>query len=137
MYKIGEVAKLANVSKRTVDYYTKMGLIEAKRFQSNHRYYTEDTINDLQLIMKYKQQHLSLREIIEKVKLKRSIEDDMVYRSVEELSEHMKTLDQDFIKLQTLLKQLDKNQLQFINKRISTDGNALLQSWTMLLKQLS
>lgn len=128
---------MAHVSRRTVDYYTQMGLIEAKRSHANHRYYTKETVRELQLISKYKQQHLTLSEIKEKVQLKKTVKSDKVYQSIEKLCEHMKTLDDDFVELQSLIKTLDEEQRHFINKQLGADGNALLQSWTLLLQQLS
>ena len=39
LYKIGELAKIADVSPRTIDYYTKLSLIEPeKRSDTNYRY---------------------------------------------------------------------------------------------------
>jgi len=41
-YRIGELANIANVSKRTVDYYTSLGLLHAQRTKSNYRIYDEE-----------------------------------------------------------------------------------------------
>jgi MerR family copper efflux transcriptional regulator len=43
LYKIGELAKLADVSSRTIDYYTKLNLIEPeKRSDTNYRLYSDE-----------------------------------------------------------------------------------------------
>ncbi|GGE56305.1 transcriptional regulator [Pullulanibacillus camelliae] len=137
MYKIGDISKLAHVSKRTVDYYTQLGLLEAERSASNHRYYTEDAINDIHMIMKYKAQHFTLDEIKEKLALKKTLNNDTVYKSLENLSEHMKLLDEDFVQLQALIDCLDTRHLRYLNKKINTEGKALLQSWTLFLKEMT
>ncbi|HWL12374.1 MAG TPA: MerR family transcriptional regulator, partial [Ureibacillus sp.] len=63
--KIGELAQLANVTKRTVDYYTNIGLLEAERSPSNYRYYHKQQLERLRRIIAYKEKHYSLEEIRE------------------------------------------------------------------------
>ena len=137
MYKIGDIAQLAHVSKRTVDYYTQLGLIEAKRSESNHRYYTEDTVNDIQLITKYKEQHLTLDEIKQKMNFKRSIRDETIFDSIETLINHMEKLDEDFLKLQALKKQLNDSQMKYLNEKVAKNGRSLLKSWERLLETMT
>ncbi len=66
VYRIGELATVANVSKRTIDYYTNLGLLECEKNSSNYRVYNEKTLQDLQFIEKCKEWNLSLAEIKEK-----------------------------------------------------------------------
>ena len=128
---------MAHVSKRTVDYYTQLGLIEAKRSESNHRYYTEDTVNDIQLITKYKEQHLTLDEIKQKMNFKRSIRDETIFDSIETLINHMEKLDEDFLKLQALKKQLNDSQMKYLNEKVAKNGRSLLKSWERLLETMT
>lgn len=63
--KIGELAEMANVTKRTVDYYTNMGLLKAERSASNYRYYSVRELERLHRIEEYKRKNLSLEDIKE------------------------------------------------------------------------
>lgn len=68
-YKIGEIARLAGVSRRTVDYYTNLGLLKPARSENNYRYYSEDTLVRLKLIEGMKEKRLTLGEIGELLNL--------------------------------------------------------------------
>ena len=73
MYKIGELAKKADVSKRTIDYYTQIGLLHVETTSaSNYRLYSEQSIEDIRFIELCKEMKMSLREIKERIELKRS-----------------------------------------------------------------
>ena len=51
-YSIGQLAKLAGISIRTLNYYDKIGLLKpTKRAQSNYRYYGKDELFRLQQIL--------------------------------------------------------------------------------------
>ncbi|WP_081485669.1 MerR family transcriptional regulator [Bacillus methanolicus] len=41
MFRIGEPAVVANVTKRTIDYYTNSGLIKTECTGSNYCYYSQ------------------------------------------------------------------------------------------------
>ena len=40
-YSIGELAEISGTTVRTIQYYDQIGLLEAKRSESNLRYYTQ------------------------------------------------------------------------------------------------
>ncbi|MCT2535198.1 MerR family transcriptional regulator [Aquibacillus koreensis] len=69
MLRIGELAELSNVSKRTIDYYTKIGLLQCKRSESNYRYYSEESMEELKFIEQCKKMHLTLDDIKQKKSL--------------------------------------------------------------------
>ena len=48
--KIGELAEKTGITRRTIDYYTTLGLLQAERSASNYRYYSIETIEKLRLI---------------------------------------------------------------------------------------
>lgn len=55
MYRIGELSKLAQISARTIDYYTSIGLIEpAERSAKNYRLYSDETLQRLERIEQMK-----------------------------------------------------------------------------------
>ena len=62
--RIGELAKRAGVTQRTVRYYEGLGLLPpGERQGSGHHYYTEETVARLQKIDQLKRLGLSLEEI--------------------------------------------------------------------------
>ncbi|WP_082788998.1 MerR family transcriptional regulator [Desulfolucanica intricata] len=68
-YRIGEIAELAGVSKRTVDYYTKLGLLKPVPSDTKYRYYCDEALIRLRLIDGLKKQRLTLEEIKERLNL--------------------------------------------------------------------
>jgi hypothetical protein len=68
-YKIGDIAQLAGVSRRTIDYYTKLGLLQPIRSENNYRYYTRHTLARLKIIEALKAQRFTLDEIREQIAL--------------------------------------------------------------------
>lgn len=58
-YRISELAALAGVTKRTVDYYTNLGLLTPARSCSNYRYYDENALKRLIFIVDCKKQRLA------------------------------------------------------------------------------
>lgn len=64
LYRIGELARLSAVSPRTIDYYTKLGLIEPeKRSDTNYRLYNDETLKRLKRIEQMKRDKFTLEEI--------------------------------------------------------------------------
>jgi len=63
-YTTGELAKLANISVRTIQYYDKKNLLEpSKIFNNGKRIYTDDDLSRLKLILLFKKLGLSLKSI--------------------------------------------------------------------------
>lgn len=63
-YSIGELAKLAGVSIRTLRYYDKIGLLKpADRADSNYRYYGKEELYRLQQILFFKELDFELKKI--------------------------------------------------------------------------
>ena len=64
LYRIGELASLAGVSSRTVDYYTQIGLLQScRRTAGNYRLYGQEALERLKLIVAYREQGLPLSAI--------------------------------------------------------------------------
>ena len=77
-YRIGELAKLAGVSPRTVDYYTQLGLLEpTKRSNGNYRLYDDDTRELLCRIRALQERRVPLAEIRERVAAARAGHDSL------------------------------------------------------------
>lgn len=65
MYSIGEVAKLCNVSRKTLRFYEQLGLLKPDHvsLENGYRYYTEATMNSIPVIKYYKQMGFKLQEM--------------------------------------------------------------------------
>jgi DNA-binding transcriptional MerR regulator len=62
--RIGELAAMCGVSTRTVDYYTRLGLLEpATRTDGNYRLYGPEAVCRLQQVKCLQEERLSLHEI--------------------------------------------------------------------------
>ncbi|MGM0432543.1 MAG: MerR family transcriptional regulator [Spirochaetota bacterium] len=69
-YRIGQLAKKANVTVRTVRYYESLGLLKSKeRQEGNQRIFTEKDLVYLERIKQLKRYGLSLDEIAEIVRM--------------------------------------------------------------------
>lgn len=70
LMKIGQLARRANVSHRTIHYYENLGLITpVQREGASHRLYEEEAYQRLEKISALKQLGLSLEEIQEVIEL--------------------------------------------------------------------
>ncbi|KAA9031626.1 MerR family transcriptional regulator [Niallia endozanthoxylica] len=124
---MGELANLANVSKRTIDYYTSLGLLQAKRSNSNYRIYPEEALNDLKLIEEYKKIHLPLHEIKRKLELNNhtELQDRDVEKQMETVTNQIKQLKHD---LSVLLPIISKYKQDPMSKKLNEEGTALIES---------
>lgn len=66
-YKISEIAKIFNISRETLLFYDKIGILKPTFIDSSnkYRYYDEDSITKLGFILILKDSHFSLKEIKE------------------------------------------------------------------------
>ncbi|MGG1396443.1 MerR family transcriptional regulator [Bacillus salipaludis] len=129
VYRIGELAERANVSKRTIDYYTSIGLLSAQRSKSNYRIYTEDSLQDLQFIEECKSLHYPLDEIRRKLDIKKEkIIDSDVEKYVKSVTQQMKQLHNDLFDLLPLLEKLDDGQREKLTNHLSLLRTTLLKS---------
>lgn len=63
---IGELARILNVSRRTLRYYEEVGIIVPKfRGTNNYRYYATRDLNRLQAVMMMRKAGLSLKEVLD------------------------------------------------------------------------
>ena len=65
MYSIGQLAKAANVSNRTLRYYEEMGLLTPhSRGENRYRYYDDEHLRRLQTIKMLQDSGFALKEIV-------------------------------------------------------------------------
>ncbi|QVY63684.1 MerR family transcriptional regulator [Cytobacillus gottheilii] len=131
---MGELAEIANVSKRTIDYYTSIGLIQATRSKSNYRFYSEEVLVDLRFIEECKKMHIPLEEIKRKLEMRtnREIRTVEVEMQIDAVTLQMKQLQNEISVLMPLIKNLDEKNKNGFSKKLSLEGSALLQSLVSL-----
>ncbi|MEW9050168.1 MAG: MerR family transcriptional regulator [Neobacillus sp.] len=125
---MGELAGIANVTKRTIDHYTNLGLLKVERSTSNYRYYDHSSIERLNFIEQRKRDGLSLDEIKKEVLLKYAESIDVL-----DLRLKIKDLEKE---VSTILENLDKNDgknLEYLKKNVSHESLSLIQTLLVLL----
>ncbi|MBS4188734.1 MerR family transcriptional regulator [Bacillus sp. FJAT-49705] len=131
---MGELANIANLSKRTIDYYTNMGLIQAKRTKSNYRMYSEEVLIDLRFIEECKNMHIPLDEIKRKLELKSNtiMHTRDVERQIDAVTQQIKQLHNEITVLLPLISRLDEEQKGDLSKKLNTEGTTLIKSLVSL-----
>lgn len=125
------MAEKAHVTKRTIDHYTNLGLLEAERSPSNYRYYPHTAIERLQLIEKLKAEGMSLTDIKSFLEAKDISDAEEI--DVLELRLKIKGLKEDVTEV---LAHLDKNnakESEYVKKQISHESMSLIQTLLLLL----
>ncbi|MEB2302574.1 MerR family transcriptional regulator [Lysinibacillus xylanilyticus] len=125
---MGEFAEKTGITKRTIDYYTNIGLLEAERSASNYRYYSPAMIERLHYIEQRKQQGLSLIEIQHELNITPHEEID-----VQMLRVKMQDLEQDVATLLEQINKQDNKDIEKIKKNVSPESIALMQSLLLLI----
>ncbi|HJV30580.1 MAG TPA: MerR family transcriptional regulator [Bacillales bacterium] len=130
LYRIGELADIAMVSKRTIDYYTSIGLLKAERSKANYRIYSEESLIDLKFIENCKELHYPLDEIKRKLEMKKAknIRDSEVEQHVGVVTQQMKQLENDLAVLISLIETLDEQQKKKLANKLTLPGTALMNS---------
>nr|WP_276310233.1 MerR family transcriptional regulator [Bacillus salacetis] len=130
---MGEVAALSKVSKRTIDYYTRIGLLECTRSDSNYRYYDSSVLDNLKVIEQCQQMHMTLSEIKHRLTLKNV--NNIDYRSFEKQVQHIKNemdhLNEEIKDVLQAAEALEDEDKKRILHKISPQAAALLQSLIM------
>ncbi|MDK8239026.1 MerR family transcriptional regulator [Gemella morbillorum] len=101
MYLIKKVSELSGVSVRTLHHYDKIGLLSPQKKENGYRYYSEEDISFLQMILFYKYLGFPLKKIKELLKKEDS---EVLYH----LRKQLDLMQKEKQKLLTLLKTLEK-----------------------------
>ncbi|XNQ13042.1 MerR family transcriptional regulator [Lysinibacillus sp. 3P01SB] len=121
------MAAQTGVTKRTIDYYTNLGLLQVERSASNYRYYDRAMMERIHWIEEQKTQGKCLEEIRRMLSVEEPIAEEV---DVQEIRLQMKKLEHDVAKL---MDQLDEKEKQKIRKKVSPESVALMQSLLLLL----
>lgn len=135
MYRIGELAKAANVSERTIDYYTKLGLISPeKRTQKNYRLYSAETLTRLERINQMKQEKYTLEEIREKLEQwDRVTHEEQVSEKLSSLELHLQQLQREVKELEPLISNLQPNQVKRAFAHLMPQSLACMEALRFLI----
>ncbi|MFB6499338.1 MerR family transcriptional regulator [Bacillus haynesii] len=125
--KIGELAERAKVTKRKIDYYTKLGLLNAERSSSNYRFYDHSSIKRIEFIESRQKAGLTLDEIKNELAEKYSEEIDLL-----ELRLKMNELNRDVSVLLASLENAEVKKCGEIKKKISRESLSLIQKLLLL-----
>jgi MerR family copper efflux transcriptional regulator len=135
LYKIGELARLADVSPRTIDYYTKMGLLEPeKRSDTNYRLYSDETLARLKRIESMKKEKYTLEEIKASLNQWSKIShDDVVTDKLTSLQIHLEQLVKEAKALEPIIQKLKPNQLKKLSNMLTQPTAACIEALLFLL----
>ncbi|WP_257009237.1 MerR family transcriptional regulator [Bacillus sp. 7884-1] len=127
---MGELAEIAMVSKRTIDYYTSIGLLNADRSKSNYRIYSDESLRDLKFIEECKSLHYPLDEIKRKLDRKKDkkIRDSEVEKHVDAVSQQMQQLQNDLVDLIPVVEKLDDLQKEKFTTNLMMLNSVLMKS---------
>nr|WP_239558548.1 MerR family transcriptional regulator [Peribacillus deserti] len=125
--KISEVAELANVTKRTVDYYTNQGLLKAERSASNYRYYSREAVDQIGVIERLKHEKLSLADIKKRLK-----EEQVENVDIHDLKTKIQELEMDVSEIMNILEKQGLTK-ETIRNNLSHESISLMQTLLLLL----
>jgi MerR family transcriptional regulator, copper efflux regulator len=126
--KIGELADIANVTKRTIDHYTNLGLLKVERSSSNYRYYDYSAIERLRYIEQCKEDGMSLEEIRRMI-----LEKDAEEIDVLDLRLKIKGLEEEVTEILAHLDKEDVKNFEYVKKNVSHESLSLIQALLLLI----
>jgi MerR family copper efflux transcriptional regulator len=137
LYRIGELAKVAEVSQRTIDYYTKLGLIEPEtRSDKNYRYYSDETLKRLKRIEVMKNEKYTLEEIKSSlVQMDKISHDGRVVDRLTGLQVQLRKLEKEVKELSPFIEHLKPKQLKYLSKVLTPQTAACIEALLLLLNK--
>lgn len=137
LYRIGELAKEANISPRTIDFYTSTGLIEpTERSAKNYRLYNTETLHRLKRIEQMKKEKYTLDEI------KAALEDwgkvtaeEQVSQRLMDLQQHLSQLEREVKELEPVIKQMKPRQANRLYTRLMPQTAACIEALMLLINK--
>lgn len=124
-----------NISKRTIDYYTQIGLLNPIRTDSNYRLYGDECIQILNLVEHYKNLNMPLEEIkssIELIKSDNTVDKQKVEKHVEQIASIMQHLKEEINVMEPILQKLNHQQKESLVNKLSSEGVTLAQTLLLL-----
>jgi DNA-binding transcriptional MerR regulator len=116
---IGELARILDMSQRTIRYYEEIGLLNSiKRIEGGKRIYTEADLRRLKLIKRLKIMGMTLSEMqeLEAMWTYEKSNEKVLKRLLELLSNHLKRLDERIADLDILRHEIKEYQERILAK---------------------
>ncbi len=137
LFRIGELSKLANISSRTIDYYTSIGLIEpVKRSEKNYRLYGLETLERLMRIEELKKDKYTLEEIKENLDSWSKItSEEKITLKLTEIQQHLSQLEREVKELEPVIEQLKPRQANRLYTRIMPQTAACVEALMLLMNK--
>lgn len=127
------MAKAAGVSERTIDYYTKLGLIQPEaRTHKNYRLYSSETLVRLNRINEWKQEKYTLEEIRTRLEQLKDIKEEQVTDKLSSLELHLQQLEREVKELEPLISQMKPGQAKKAYRHIMPSGIACIEALQLL-----
>lgn len=135
LYKIGELARLSEVSPRTIDYYTKLGLIDPEtRSNTNYRLYSDETLTRLKRIESMKREKYTLEEIKDSLRQWNKVsQDEIVTDKLTSLQVLLKQLEREAKEVGPLVEKLKPTQLKNLHQKLTPSAAACIEALLLLL----
>jgi DNA-binding transcriptional MerR regulator len=135
LYRIGELAKKANISPRTIDFYTSMGLLEPeKRSEKNYRLYSSETLLRLERIEQMKKEKYSLDEIKTSLdQWSKVSSEEHISRKLTDLQLHLEQLQREVKDLEPVMNKLKPQQAKHLYKHLMPQTAACIEALMILL----
>ncbi|WP_433751066.1 MerR family transcriptional regulator [Paenibacillus amylolyticus] len=101
-FTVKDIIQITGVTKRALHYYDKTDLLKPSKVEDNgYRYYDQEALGNLQMILLFKEMNFSLKDIAAMMQLSKDVQKVI-------LREHRSTLVQREQKLETIIHQLDE-----------------------------
>ncbi|QJC54277.1 MerR family transcriptional regulator [Paenibacillus albicereus] len=137
LLKIGELSKQAEVSSRTIDYYTKLGLIQPEaRSEGNYRLYSRETLERLQRIEQLKKEKYTLDEIKQALDSWTKVSSvSHVTQRLSDLQLHLTQLEREVKELEPVIQNLKPKQANQAVKRLIPQTAACIEALMLILNK--
>ncbi|MEK4362045.1 MerR family transcriptional regulator [Paenibacillus sp. FSL M8-0212] len=101
-FTVKDIIQITGITKRALHYYDKTDLLKPSKVEDNgYRYYDQEALGNLQMILLFKEMNFPLKDIAAMMQLSKEEQKDI-------LREHRSTLVQRKQKLETIIDQLDE-----------------------------
>ncbi|RHW37534.1 MerR family transcriptional regulator [Lysinibacillus yapensis] len=128
---MSDLANKAGVTKRTIDYYTNLGLLEMDRSPSNYRLYPVEMVERIHWIEEQKNSGKCLSEIAKLIGNETTESKPFEEVNIHEIRLQMKKLEKDVSKM---MENLDEREKQQLKQKVTPESVSLIQSLILLLQ---
>ena len=137
LLKIGELSRQAEISARTIDYYTKLGLIVPEtRSEGNYRLYRIETLERLKRIEQLKKDKYTLDEIKQTLDSWNKVSSfSEVNQKLSELEQHLSMLEREVKELEPVIQSMKPRQANQAFNRLIPQTAACIEALMLILNK--